>query len=185
MTMPYKPRMATLDEVTIGRKNDTACIAFNDGTTGSVNLVFDSPVDLMTDAEILDRHNEIVRFQLESAASWHPVEIAEGRPQIKRDRKSRSWSTQGHVLRCVVGPASEDNEPTVQIDDHELSLHEFGKMIQSFEGWGMRIVFVSEDQLSNPPTPEVRKAPKPIPRKVLEELAAAEELRQSRQHRDA
>lgn len=39
-----------------------------------------------------------------------------------------------------------------------------------FKGWGMRISFVSEDQLSFPPTPEVRKAPKPLSKKELDEL---------------
>ena len=44
-------------------------------------------------------------------------------------------------------------------------------MLSHYEGWGMRIVFVSEDQLCNPPAPEIRKSPKRIPKKVVEELA--------------
>lgn len=172
--MHYRPRVAALNEVTIQREGDTAIITFNDSESGGINLKFDFPVTSMTDLEILERHNEIVRFQLESAAQWRPTEIAEGRPQIKFDNKFRAWSAEGHVLRCVVGSDPERDETMIGIDNHELSLDEFGKLIAPFEGWGMRIVFVSEDQLCDPPLPEVRKAPKRISKKVLDELATSE-----------
>ncbi len=68
------------------------------------------------------------------------------------------------------GPATD--EPAIKIDNHELSLQEFGAILSHFEGWGMRISFVSEDQLSNPPKPEVRKSPKRLTKKDLAELEA-------------
>jgi len=67
---------------------------------------------------------------------------------------------------------STSDEPSLKIDNHELSLQQFGEILSHFEGWGMRISFVSEDQLSDPPVPVLRKAPKRLSKKVLDELEA-------------
>lgn len=45
---------------------------------------------------------------------------------------------------------------TVIINENELSLDKFGKLISTHNGWGMRIEFVPEDEISNRPTIEVR-----------------------------
>lgn len=178
--MGYRPRTATMEEVTIRREGDIAVITFSDPEYGGINLDFGFPVELMTDSEILERYNEMVLAQLEFAAKWRPTEIADGRPQIRFDRRYRQWLAEGHVLRCVVGESRDRDEPTIRIDNHELTLQQFGRIIASFQGWGMRIVFVSDDQLCDPPTPQVRKAPKRISKKVLDELVAREAARSAR-----
>lgn len=88
------------------------------------------------------------------------IEIAEGSRQISFNSKSKEWSANGHVLRCIVGAGSDvnDGQPAILIDGHELSWQEFGYVVSHFEGWGMRIAFVSEDELCNPPTPLIVKA---------------------------
>ena len=165
-----QPRFACVDDVTISRDEKYAYIQFKDGKD-SVNFGIGSKIAKMTDEDVLVLYNECVASQLLSAAEWRPTEIAEGRPQIKYDRKYRTWSAEGHVLRCLIGSDEQTDEIIIGIDDHDLSLAEFGKMLQSFQGWGMRIEFMSDDQLCDPPEPEVRKAPKRISKNVLEELA--------------
>jgi hypothetical protein len=90
------------------------------------------------------------------------IEIAEGSPQISFDSEFKEWSANGHVLRCIVGAESDltDGQPAILIDGHELSWLEFGYLVSHFEGWGMRIAFVCEDELCNPPTPFIVKAAK-------------------------
>ncbi len=175
--MRPKPRIATPDDVTIRRDGNYAIIDFNDQGSGGMNLGIGPEIEFMDDLEILELYNDVVRSMMDSAQSWRPTEIAEGRPQIKFDRKCGQWSAVGHVLRCVIDSNSDTNEPTIEIDNHRLSLQEFGLMLSHFNGWGMRIAFVSEDQLCNPPTPEVRKAPKRISKREVEEIARAEDRR--------
>ena len=43
------------------------------------------------------------------------------------------------------------------IDDHELSLEEFGRLLTTHAGWGMRIEFVPEDEIHRRPTHAVRE----------------------------
>ena len=42
------------------------------------------------------------------------------------------------MLRCVVGD-DEEGRLVVGIDNNELSLQEFGRMLTTYAGWGMRI----------------------------------------------
>jgi len=43
------------------------------------------------------------------------------------------------------------------IDGHELTLEEFGQLIVTHAGWGMRIAFVPDDRTHINPTVEVRE----------------------------
>jgi hypothetical protein len=60
----------------------------------------------------------------------------------------------GAVLRCLIDEGPKD-EPVIHIDDHALSLQEFGGFLRTYAGWGMRIVFVEDDD-ADPPFVEVR-----------------------------
>jgi hypothetical protein len=51
----------------------------------------------------------------------------------------------------------ENGQLVVGIDDKELSLEEFGRMLTTYAGWGMRIEFVPDDQSHRRPTLEVRE----------------------------
>ena len=72
------------------------------------------------------------------------------------DKKARStgddrWKP---FTSCL---ASEEGGAVIYIDDEELSLEEFGKALTVFAGWGMRIVFVPDDELENEPRIEIRE----------------------------
>ena len=60
------------------------------------------------------------------------------------------------MLRCLVED-DENGQLVVGIDDQELSLEEFGRMLTTYAGWGMRIEFVPDDQLHRRPALEVRE----------------------------
>ena len=48
-------------------------------------------------------------------------------------------------------------EGCIEIDDRELSWEEFGKLVVTYAGWGMRIAFVPEDEVHRLPRVEVRE----------------------------
>ena len=51
----------------------------------------------------------------------------------------------------------EEREPVIEVDGKELSWHQFGRMICSFAGWGMRIEFVPEEETHRRPKIAVRE----------------------------
>jgi hypothetical protein len=50
----------------------------------------------------------------------------------------------------------EGRRPVIEIDDREFTLEEFGTMLTTFSGWGMRIVFVPDTDLEKRPVIVVR-----------------------------
>lgn len=44
-----------------------------------------------------------------------------------------------------------------EIDGREFSLREFGRMLVTHAGWGMRICFVPDDELEHDPEIEIRE----------------------------
>ena len=61
------------------------------------------------------------------------------------------------MLRCIIDDGGLDGEVTIHIDDKELSLAEFGRLLTVHAGWGMKIAFVPEEFISDNPTVKVRK----------------------------
>jgi hypothetical protein len=51
----------------------------------------------------------------------------------------------GAVLWCAVH--DDDDQAVIEIDERELSIEEFGRLLKTYAGWGMRISFVPEDEL--------------------------------------
>ena len=49
--------------------------------------------------------------------------------------------------------------PAVCIDDGKLGLAEFGRLLNVYAGWGMRIAFVPADEVTEQPEIEVRDPP--------------------------
>jgi hypothetical protein len=85
------------------------------------------------------------------------VEIPPGKPQITYFEPGCPWRPRGSVLRCVIDGGSPDGLPIIHIDDHVLSWQELGQMLTIYEGWGMRIAFVPEDELHQVPRIELRE----------------------------
>ena len=144
-----KPRIATLVEVIISRDGEYAVIEFREQGISGMNLQLGPKVKKMTDRQILGEFNKTVRIMEEMREAYvhRPVEIPSGKPQIKYYAPGDQWTPRGDVLRCVIGDGGPDGEAIVWIDDHELSLREFGRMLTTYAGWGMRIVFVPEKDL--------------------------------------
>ena len=61
------------------------------------------------------------------------------------------------MLRCIIDDGGPEGEVTIHIDDQELSLREFGRLLRVHAGWGMRIAFVPEEFVTENPTVKVRK----------------------------
>lgn len=156
---PRRPGVARLDEVNITRRGETAVILFKDKTIAGVNLRIGPELKGMSDQEVLDVHNGIVRVQQEMAARYEhvAVEIPEGSPQIEYSMECDQWVPRGDVVRCVINDGGFDGEATVYVDDHELSLREFGRLLTTHAGWGMRITFVPDDRIEQQPRREIRE----------------------------
>ncbi len=74
------------------------------------------------------------------------------------DRLSREqWVPRGDVLRCIIDNGGPNEEVIISIDDQELSLREFGRLLRVHAGWGMRIAFVPEEFVTQNPTVKIRK----------------------------
>jgi hypothetical protein len=147
------PDVTTLDQVTIRRENETAVITPKDPRVATVNLTIGPMVQRMSDEQILDLYNATIGAQQQGAAAYHhvAVEVPPGQPQIRYHETSNQWVPRGDVLRCLIDDGGPDGEATVTIDDRELSMTEFGRLLSTYAGWGMRVVFVpSEDTHKQP-----------------------------------
>lgn len=157
-----KPYRATLDEVTIKRDGDTAIISYHDPDVATTHFKLGTKVDGMTDGQILDYFNKMIETRDMIAATYNHVaiEVPPGQPQIEYFAAGDQWTPRGDVLRCVVAGDGHDNEAFIYIDDKELTLREFGKLISTYSGWGMRIAFVPDDELEKEPMIEIREPEK-------------------------
>ena len=154
-----RPHVATLEEVTITRHGDGAIIEYADRRIGTTHFRLGPEVQQMTDREILDRWNACVRGMEQAAAAYEhvAVEVPPGRPQIRYFARGDQWTPRGAVLRCVIDDGGPGGEPIIHIDDRELSWREFGRLLTTYAGWGMRIVFVPDDELDEEPRIEIRE----------------------------
>jgi len=152
-----KPTVAALDEVTIRREGSDAIIDFHDSTIATTHFRIGPAVHRMSDQQILDRFNKIVAAERKAGATARhvAVEIPPGRPQIRYFANAEQWVPRGGVLRCVVDDSGPDGEAVIHIDDQALSLSEFGRLLCTYSGWGMRITFVPEEALASRPRVQV------------------------------
>lgn len=158
---PMKPKeryIARLDEVTITREVDSAVIRYKEAGILTTHLKIGPEIAGMSDEAILELFNDTLRAQAKLAAEYKhvAVEVPLGSPQIKHFARGEQWCPRGGVLRCLVED-DENGQLVVGIDDQELSLQEFGRMLTTYAGWGMRIEFVPDDQLHRRPALEVRE----------------------------
>src|SRR5438128_7568087 len=154
-----RPYAASLDQVRISRENDEAIIEYADPGISTTHLRLGPEVQTMTDQEILERFNEYIAARDELAAEYEhvAVEIPPGKPQIEYFDKGYQWTPRGDVLRCIISDGGPDNEPIIYIDDRELSWKEFGRLLTTHAGWGMRVIFVPDDETHIEPPIEVRE----------------------------
>ena len=149
---------ARLSEVVLTREGNYVTIAYKEPGVPSTRLEIGPELSEMSDEEIIELFNDMLRENARLAAGYKhvTVEVPLGSAQIKYFDRGDQWVPRGGVLRCLV----EDNEHgqlVVGIDDQQLSLEEFGRMLTTYAGWGMRIEFVPEDELHRRPAHTVRE----------------------------
>ena len=150
--------IASLDEVIITREGEDAVIQYRETGIATTHLEIGPELAEMSDEAILELFNDTLRAQAQLAAEYKhvAVEVPLGSPQIKYAARSQQWCPRGGVLRCLVED-DENGQLVVGIDDEDLSLEEFGRMLTTYAGWGMRIEFVPDDEMHRRPTLEVRE----------------------------
>jgi hypothetical protein len=99
-----------------------------------------------SDLEIIEWHNECLRDDAKLASTYKhmAVEAPLGTSRIEYVARSDQWVPRGSVL-CFQD--DESGRLTVMIDEQELRLKQFGKLLTTYGGWGMRIEFVPEDKV--------------------------------------
>lgn len=149
------------DEVVVTRHGDTAEIKYKEEGVPTTHLRIGDEITAMTDAEIVELFNDTLRAQAELAANYKHVaiEVPLGSPQIEYHARADQWSPRGSALRCEVMD-DEDGRLVVGIDDHELGLEEFGRMLTTYAGWGMRIEFVPREAVHRRPALKVEEPKK-------------------------
>ena len=60
------------------------------------------------------------------------------------------------MLRCLIQD-DEHGQLVVKIDEQELRLKQFGKLLSTYEGWGMRIEFVPDVAVHRRPVLKVQE----------------------------
>ena len=146
------------DEVTVTREGEAAVIQYKEAGVPTTHLTIGPALTTMSDAQIVELYNDTLRAQAALAARYKhvAVEVPLGSPQIHFFQPGHQWTPRGDVLRCEIHDDA-DGQLVVGIDDHELSLEAFGRLLVVHAGWGMRIEFVPIDRLQHRPALEVRE----------------------------
>jgi hypothetical protein len=172
--MQRRGYVASPDEIRITRQPDgeTALIEYADDTIGGTHLKIGPALRTMTDADVLAVFNKTVAAMDEVRRSYKHVaiELPIGQSQIEWHDDSQQWSPRGHVLRCLIqdGGGDDGSEPLIEIDGKALTWSEFGRLLTTYAGCGMRIVFVPDDETHLKPTIRVGD-PEELRRKHREE----------------
>ncbi len=156
-----KPRIARLDQVRISRDGEDAVIQFHDDSIATTHLKIGPQVQQMTDEEILLVYNQVIAAGIrhrDELPKYIATEIPPGQPQVEHQPGTvNEWAPRGAVLRCVIedGGGDDGTLPVIHMDDREFTWEEFGRMLCVYAGWGMRIVFVPDDELEQQPEIDV------------------------------
>ena len=153
-----EPFIAELSDVIITREGKCAFIEYKQENIYSIYLEIGREIDDMTDEEILYYHNAVVKQRAELSRDYKhtAIEITPGKPQIKYFKEGGHWEPRGDILRCQISDGGEDFETTICIDDKELTMKEFGRLLSVYTGWGMRIAMVPEDETHVNPVTQIK-----------------------------
>jgi hypothetical protein len=156
-----KPKVryiAASDEVTVIRDGECARIEYKEAGIAVTNLEIGPEIAEMSDSAIVEVHNQGLRNNAKQAAeSKHVVyEVPLGSAQIEYFARCDQWVPKSSVLRCQI-QVDEHGQIIVKIDERRLRLKQFGKLLASHGGWGMRIEFVHTDEVHHRPALQVRQ----------------------------
>ena len=154
---PKRPIHVLTDQVRITREGGDAIIDHAGENVSGARIAIGAGIATMSDADIVDMYNEILDAQWGLLQQWDNTVVEEppAEQQIDYHENSDQWVPRGDVLRCIIDDAGPDGEVTIHIDDQELSLAEFGRLLSVHSGWGMRITFVPEEFVAENPTVKI------------------------------
>ena len=161
-----RPRIARLDQVKISRDGEDAIIEFRDSALETTHLRIGPQVQQMTDEEILLLFNQTIAAMIrnrDELGEYVAVEVPAGGRQVEHHPgTTNQWTPRGGVLRCVIedGGGEDGSLPVIYLDEQEFTWEDFGRMLCTYAGWGMRIVFVPDDELEQPTKIAVREPEK-------------------------
>jgi hypothetical protein len=146
------------NEVTITRDGDCARIEYKEEGIPATRLEIGPEIAGMSNEDILKAYNECLRNDAKLAAKRKHVafEVPLGAAQIEYFSRCDQWVPRGGVLRCLI-QNDEHGQVMVKIDGQALSLKQFGKLLATYAGWGMRIEFVPGGEVHRRPVLEVRE----------------------------
>lgn len=156
---PKKPPHILIDQVRITREGNDAIIDHADANLSGARIAIGPGIATMTDADIVEMYNDILDSQSALLEAWDKTVVEEppGEKQIDYHENSDQWVPRGDVLRCIIDDGGPNGEVIIHVDDQELSLAEFGRLLSVHAGWGMRIAFVPEEFVTENPTVKVRE----------------------------
>jgi len=158
-TMKGKVRyLARLPEVIVTRDGVFARIEYKEGNIAASLLKIGPEIREMSDSEIVELHNEALRDKARRASEYKQVavEIPLGTAQIEYFPRCDQWVPRGTVLRCLIRDGLH-GQLLIRVDEQDLRLKQFGKLLSTYEGWGMRIEFVPQEEVHRRPVVEVRE----------------------------
>ncbi len=128
---PKWPTHVLINQVRITREGGDAIIDHADAKVSGARVVIGPGIASMRDADIVDLYNEILDAQWGLLQQWDKTVVKEppGEKQIDYHEDSDQWVPRADVLRCIIDDAGPNGEVTIHIDDQELSLAEFGRLL--------------------------------------------------------
>jgi hypothetical protein len=150
--------IASPHDVTITRDGDGARIEYKEEGIPATHLEIGPEITGMSEGEILEAYNESLRNDAKLATERKHVafEVPLGAAQIEYFSRCDQWVPKGGVLRCLIQD-DEHGQVIVKIDEQELSLKQFGKLLATYTAWGMRIEFMPGPEVHRRPVLEVRE----------------------------
>lgn len=158
-----RPRIARMDQVRISRDGAEAIIESREAVFETMHLRIGPEVAEMTDDEILLLYNQVIAASIrhrDELGEHVAIEFPVGSSQVRHyPVPVNQWVPRGGVLRCIIedGGGEDGSLPLIHVDDQEFTWDEFGRMLCTYAGWGMRIVFVPDDELEQAPRIVVRE----------------------------
>jgi len=159
-TMNGKVRyIAGLPEVIVTRDGDFARIEYKERDIAATLLKIGPEIRELSDSEIVELHNGSLRDKAAQASEYKQVavEVPLGSAQIEYFARCDQWVPRGSVLRCLIRDDLH-GQLLIRVDEQDLRLTQFRKLLTTYEGWGMRIEFVPQEEVHRRPVVEVRNA---------------------------
>jgi hypothetical protein len=150
--------IAHAPEVIVTRDGDFARIEYKEKDIAATLLEIGPGIRTMSDNEIVEMHNEGLRDKARQASEYKQVavEVPLGSAQIEYFARCDQWVPRGTVLHCLIRD-DPHGQLLIRVDERDLGVKQLGKLLTTYEGWGMRIEFVPKEEVHRRPVVEVQE----------------------------